>query len=94
MTTPSDIRAALECVVKQLKTDGDRAYCNALDLADKNCRGAQYKLENGLFGNDDLNWHCQHNELIGQHRGMYHAINLLHELTTALFEQVSKGDSK
>jgi hypothetical protein len=61
-------------VLEELKREADSAYCRALDVADKNCRGRQYKLENGLFGNDDLNWHCKHNELIGYHRGIYAAL--------------------
>lgn len=72
------IRAALAPVdVEGLKREADAAYCTALDLADKNCRGAQYKLENGKFSNDDLKWHCQHNERIGYHRGMWRVLKEL-----------------
>jgi hypothetical protein len=71
--TQDDAAAALE----ELRKDSDRAYCRALDLAEKNCKGSQWKLENGKFGNDDLNWHCKHHELIGFHRGIYHAMCVL-----------------
>ena len=60
--------------VEGLKREADAAYCNALDLAERNCRGSQYKLENGKFTSDDLKWHCQHNERIGYHRGMHRVL--------------------
>lgn len=71
----------VDAVIDALKVDGDRAYCNALNIAAENCKGAQWKLENGKFGDDDLKWHCQHHEKIGFHRGIYHAVNMLREAT-------------
>lgn len=78
------LRGAIDGAIKQLKEEGDRDYCRALDIADKNCKGAQYKLESGEFSNDDLKWHCKLHELIGKHRGIYYAMNLLHRLQSAL----------
>ncbi len=78
------LRGAIDGAIKQLKEEGDRDYCRALDIADKNCKGAQYKLESGKFSNDDLKWHCKLHELIGKHRGIYYAMNLLHRLQSAL----------
>ncbi len=76
-----DIYALIAEVREEIKATGDSYYIKALDLADKNCRGSQYKLENGKFTDDDLKWHCQHHELIGKHRGLYEA---LEKLTAAL----------
>lgn len=75
--------------IRELRRDSDNAYCRALDLADKNCGGSQYKLENGEFGNDDLKWHCKHNELIGFHRGICHA---LRALDTKAIEASKEGE--
>jgi len=84
----------IEKTCEVLRKDSDNAYCRALDLADKNCRGAQQKLENGNFGNEDLNWHCKHNELIGFHRGICHASKtILQALDQASHERIKTDEN-
>lgn len=75
MTTP--IQDALEA----LKKEADDAYCRYIDAMDKKCRGFEYKIANGKILFEDIKAHASANELLGQHRGIHHAVKIIAALT-------------
>lgn len=87
-TEPSaDDRAALD----RLQKDADRAYCNYIDETDKKCRGLEYKIETKTLSMDDVKAHCAASELLGQHRGITHALKMFRASLTAR-QPVQPGD--
>lgn len=55
-----------------------------LNVIEGALESAQHKLENGKFSDDDMKWHCQHNEKIGYHRGMWRVLKEIAALNAVL----------
>lgn len=65
---------ALERVMK----DADSAYIEYIRQMEKpDCLGFQAKMNYGKFGLEQLEAHCKASHLLGQHRGIHHAIKML-----------------
>ena len=63
-----------------MRKDSSDTYCRALDIASDKCKGAEWKIENGKFGLEDLKSHKQYSELIGFHRGICHVLKALKDV--------------
>ena len=73
---PAD--AGMREALDQLRKEADSAYCRFLDkMSSKPCLGHEAKIRNGTFGVTELEAHRNAKELLGFHRGIYHAIKAL-----------------
>lgn len=77
-TTAPPADAGMREALEQLRKEADSAYCRFLDkMSSKPCLGHEAKISNGTFGVTELEAHRHAKELLGFHRGIYHAIKAL-----------------
>ena len=69
---------ATETVMRQLRKYRSDRYCQALDYAKRGeCLGWEYKSAHGLFGVPEFKAHEKVNTLLGEHRGLHLAIEII-----------------
>lgn len=69
---------AVEVLVREIKALRDSRYCAALDYAKRTeCLGWEYKSKNGLFGVAEFKAHEKVNTLLGEHKGLHEALEII-----------------
>ena len=94
MTSPSEAVDTIEKALEGVKKEADGHYCRALDQFQKTpCLGAEYKMENGLFGMVEHEAHAGANKTMGHHFGMYEAIRLLEPAIAEVLALARKAEA-
>ena len=76
--------ADLAGLISALETRHDNAYVAYIELCRVDaCLGFEAKIENSLFGSDELKAHERAAEKLGEHRAYRHVIKELRELHTS-----------
>ena len=70
-------------LLDRIQARADNAYCDYIGLCRRDeCLGWEAKVEKGIFGEAELKAHKIAAEMLGRHRALQEAANLLHELLT------------
>lgn len=87
--------AELGCLADRLKLLGEHSYCLASDKCkDDLCKGSIYKIDNNLFGTDNLAVHCEVHKGWGKHEAYMDACNKVRELITQMTEEPEENNNE
>lgn len=78
----------------RLAKEADNAYCRFINLIDKKCRGFESKIANGMITMEEIKDYSIAYELLGQHRGIHHALKVFRALSKPLALSVLKKPDK
>lgn len=67
-------------LLERMRARADNAYCAYIgQLRRDECLGWEIKVERGKFGKPEIEAHCKASELLGRHRAMHEAAEMLDE---------------
>lgn len=68
-------------LLERMRAKADNAYCAYIaQLGRDECLGWEIKVERGKFGKPEIEAHCKASELLGRHRALHEAAEMVAEL--------------
>jgi hypothetical protein len=68
-------------LLERMRAKADNAYCAYIaQMGRDECLGWEIKVERGKFGKPEIEAHCKASELLGRHRALHEAAEMVAEL--------------
>ncbi len=88
---PGDV--PLSDLLERMRARADNAYCLYIGALRKDeCLGWEIKVERGKFGKAEIEAHCKANEMLGRHRALHEAAEMLQEFLSSNAEVSRPGE--
>ena len=89
--TPGNV--PLSDLLERMRARADNAYCAYIGvLRQDECLGWEIKVERGKFGKAEIEAHCKANEMLGRHRALHEAAEMLQEFLRSNCAVIRRGD--
>jgi len=68
-------------LLERMRARADNAYCAYIEQLQRDeCLGWESKVERGKFGKPEIAAHCKASEILGRHRALHEAAEMVAEL--------------